>query len=557
MPEAEARTDFIRQAVAEDLESGRVTTPIVTRFPPEPNGYLHVGHLKAILINENIAREFNGRLNLRFDDTNPAAEKQEYIDAIIRDMAWLGVDWGDEVLYTSDYFEQLYEWACDLIRKGVAYVDDQTMDEIRTNRGTLTEPGTPSHWRDRPIDENLDLFARMRAGEFPNGSRVLRAKIDMASPNMNFRDPVLYRILNAPHARTGDTWCIYPMYDWAHGQSDSIEKVTHSLCSMEFKTHRPLYEWFIEQLGIFPSRQIEFARGNITHTVTSKRKMIQLVEDGYVAGWDDPRMPTVAAMRRRGYPPEAIREFWDAVGVARRDNNIELARLEFHVRQHLNRVAQRRMVVLDPLKVVITNYPEDQVEEMEAINNPENEADGIRTVPFSRELWIERADFMEDPPKKFFRLGPGREVRLRYGYWITCNDVVRDDDGNVTELHCTYDPETRGGNAPPDGRKVKGTLHWVAASHAKDIEVRLYDVLFTPEDPNDIPEGGTYLDNLNPDSLTVVTAKAEPSLIDARPGDLFQFERNAYFCADTDSTPEHPIFNRTVTLKDSWKGGKA
>ena len=554
MPEAEPRTDFIRQAVAEDLASGRFASPVVTRFPPEPNGYLHIGHAKALSIDWGIAREFGGRFHLRFDDTNPTAEKQDYIDAIRTDIRWLGIDWGAHEYYASDYFEQLYDWAADLIRQGLAYVDDQSMDEIRTRRGTLTEPGTPSPFRDRSVEENLDLFARMRAGEFPNGARVLRARIDMASPNINFRDPVMYRILHAHHHRTGDAWCIYPMYDWAHGQSDSIERITHSLCSLEFKSHRPLYEWFIEKLGIFPSRQIEFARGNITHMVTSKRKMLRLVDEGHVNGWDDPRMPTIAAMRRRGYPAQAIMEFWEGVGVARRDNNIELSRLEFHVRQHLNPVAQRRLVVVDPLKVVITNYPEGQVEHMEAINNPENEADGIRTVPFSRELWIERDDFMEDPPKKYFRLAPGAEVRLRYGYWITCTDVVRDGDGNVVEVHCTYDPATRGGNAPPDGRKVKGTIHWVSAAHALDVELRLYDTLFSAEDPDDFAEGGSFLDNLNPESLRVVTGKAEPSLAGAAAGDLFQFERIAYFCADRDSTPVLPVFNRTVTLKDSWKG---
>ena len=549
----ETPTDFIRQAVEQDMATGRFQPPVITRFPPEPNAYLHVGHAKSIGINFGIAADFGGYTNLRFDDTNPTKEEQEYVDAIKEDVCWLGYEWKNEC-YASDYFDQLYEWAIVLIKKELAYVDDQTADQIRETRGTLTAPGTESSYRQRSVEENLDLFERMKAGEFPDGARVLRAKIDMASPNIVMRDPVVYRILHAHHHRTGDEWCIYPMYDFGHGQGDAIEGVTHSLCTMEFEHHRPLYEWFIEKLGIFPSRQIEFARGNITYMFTSKRRMLELIDGGYVTGFDDPRMPTLRGMRRRGYTPEAIRRFWDEAGIAKRVNNIEFAKLENVLRDDLNQRALRAMAVFDPLKVVVTNYPEEQAEEMDAVNNPEDVSAGSRKVPFSRELYIERDDFMEDPPKKFFRLAPGKEVRLRYGYWITCTDVVKDDAGNIVELRCTYDPQTRGGNAPPDGRKVKGTLHWVCARHAVDAEVRLYDHLFTAEDPTEAPEGGTWLDNINPDSLKIVTgAKLEPSLADAKPGTPYQFERVGYFCVDRrDAKPRALVFNRTVTLKDTW-----
>ncbi|MCK4873310.1 MAG: glutamine--tRNA ligase/YqeY domain fusion protein [Phycisphaerales bacterium] len=545
--------DFIRTIVADDLKTGKHES-ILTRFPPEPNGYLHIGHAKAICISFGIAQDFGGCTNLRFDDTNPIKEEQEYIDAIKRDITWLGFDWDEREYYASDYFQQLYEWAIQLIKAGKAYVDDQTADEIRHTRGTLTEPGIPSPWRDRCAGESLDLFERMKKGEFPDGSRVLRAKIDMAASNINMRDPVMYRILHATHPRTGDQWCIYPMYDWAHGQSDSIEQITHSLCDLDFENHRPLYNWFIEQLGIFPSRQIEFARGNITYTVTSKRKLLELIEKGKVTGWDDPRMPTLSGLRRRGYTPESIRGFWRTVGIAKRENNIDVAMLEHCLREDLNRLAMRVMGVLDPIKVVITNYPDDLVEEMDAINNPEDESAGKRKIPFCRELFIERADFMEDPPKKFFRLAPGREVRLRYGYWITCQEVIKDDAGDVVELHCTYDPQTRGGDAPPDGRKVKGTIHWVSARHAVDAQVRLYDHLFSAEDPTDVPNGGDWLDNLNPDSLDVKTCcKLEPSLADAKVGVSYQFERLGYFCVDEkDSQPGVLVFNRTISLRDTW-----
>ncbi len=555
MAEPTTARDFIRQAIDEDLASGRFQKPIVTRFPPEPNAYLHIGHAKAVGVSYGICQEYGGRFHLRFDDTNPTKEEQEFIDAIKEDLIWLGVDWGEHEYYASDYFDQLYEWAIKLIKAGKAYVDDQTGEQIRTGRGTLTSPGTNSPYRDRPIEENLDLFERMRNGEFPNGSRVLRAKVDMASPNLNMRDPVMYRILHAPHPRTGDKWCIYPMYDYAHGQSDSIENITHSLCSMEFEDHRPLYEWFIKELGIFPSRQIEFARGNITYTFTSKRRMAELIEKGHVTGFDDPRMPTLCGMRRRGYPPQGLRQFWLEAGIAKRANNIEFAKFESVLRDHLNKVAPRRMAVLDPLKVVITNYPEGQVEEMDCINNPEDPEAGTRKVPFSGELYIEREDFMEDAPKKFFRLAPGKEVRLRSAYWIKCEQVIKDDAGNITELRCTYDPQTRGGNNPPDGRKVKGTLHWVSAKHAVSAEVRLYDHLFTAEDPTTPPEGSDdWLDNLNPDSLNVLTdAKLEPALTDAEPGVSIQFERMGYFCLDSkDSKPDALVFNRSITLKDSW-----
>ena len=544
--------DFLREAVAEDNASGRYDGRVVTRFPPEPNGYLHVGHGKAICVNFGVAADFGGRCNLRFDDTNPAREEQEFVDAQMEDIRWLGFDWGERELYASDYFEQLYEWARELIRKGLAYVDDQSADEIRATRGTLTEPGRDSPFRDRPAEESLDLFARMRAGEFADGEKVLRARIDMASPNPLLRDPVMYRILHTHHQRTGDRWCIYPMYDWAHGQSDSIEGVTHSLCTLEFEANRPLYDWYIEQLGIFPSRQIEYARGNLTYTITHKRHLTSLIESGRLAGWDDPRMPTLRGMRRRGVPPEAIRRFWSEVGVAKRDNNIEVSLLEFCIRDHLNKVAPRVMGVLRPLKVVITNYPEGESEELEAVNNPEDESAGTRRIPFGRELWIEADDFMEDPPRRFFRLAPGREVRLRYAYFITCEEVVKDAEGNVVELRCAYDPATRGGDAP-DGRKVKATLHWVSAAHAVEAEVRLYDRLFRVEDPLDVADGEDWMDNLNPDSLEVLPrCRLEPGLAGAAPGTTVQFERLGYFCADPDSTAEKPVFNRTVTLRDAW-----
>ena len=544
--------DFLREAVAADTDSGRYDGRVVTRFPPEPNGYLHVGHGKAICVNFGIAADFGGRCNLRFDDTNPAREEQEFVDAQMEDIRWLGFDWGERELYASDYFEQLYDWACELIGKGLAYVDDQSAEEIRRTRGTLTEPGRDSPFRGRTPEENLDLFARMRAGEFGDGEKVLRARIDMASPNLVLRDPVMYRILRAPHQRTGERWCIYPMYDWAHGQSDSIEGVTHSLCTLEFEANRPLYDWYIEQLGIFPSRQIEYARGNLTYTITHKRHLTRLIESGRLSGWDDPRMPTLRGMRRRGVPPQAIRRFWSEVGVAKRDNNIDVSLLEFCIRDHLNKVATRAMGVVRPLKVVITNYPEGESEKLEAVNNPEDESAGTRLIPFGRELWIEADDFMEDPPRRFFRLAPGREVRLRYAYFITCDEVVKDAAGHVVELRCSYDPATRGGDAP-DGRKVKATLHWVSAAHAIEAEVRLYDRLFRVEDPLDAADGEDWMDNLNPDSLEVLPrCWLEPGLAAAAPGATVQFERLGYFCADPDSTPARPVFNRTVTLRDAW-----
>ena len=544
--------DFLREEIANDLQDGRCDR-VVTRFPPEPNAYLTIGHTKAICINFGIAEEYGGQCNLRFDDTNPAREDQEYVDAIKEDIRWLGFEWGEHEYYASDYFEQLYQWASQLIKEGLAYVDDQSADEIRANRGTLTEPGTASPYRDRSVEENLDLFARMKNGEFPDGSRVLRARIDMASPNINLRDPVMYRILHMAHHRTGDQWCIYPIYDWAHGQSDSIEGVTHSLCSHEFINNRPLYDWYIEKLKIFPSRQTEFARGNITYTALSKRYDRQLIEEGHADSWDDPRLYTLRGLRRRGCPPEAIRRFWTEVGVARRPNNIDISLLEYCIRDQLNKTALRRMAVLDPLKVVIENYPEDQSEELEAINNPEDPGAGTRSIPFSRELYIEREDFMEDPPRKFFRLAPGREVRLRYAYFITCTEVIKDAEGKVVELRCSYDPATRGGDAP-DGRKVKATLHWVSTADAVEAEIRLYDRLFKVENPLKAPADGTWLDNLNPDSLQVLNpCYLEPSLAATEPGFSCQFERLGYFCADLkDHTPEKPVFNRTVTLRDIW-----
>src|ERR1700731_1708994 len=546
-----APSNFIRDIIVEDLKGGKHNGRVQTRFPPEPNGYLHIGHAKAICIDFGLADEFRGHTNLRFDDTNPEKEETEYVESIKADVNWLGFQW-DGLFYASDYFDQLYEWAIKLIKDGKAYVDDLTADEIRQHRGTLTEPGKDSPYRNRSGEENLDLFERMRAGEFPDGSRTLRAKIDMGSPNLNMRDPVMYRILHAEHHRTGNKWCIYPMYDYAHGQSDSIERVTHSLCTLEFQDHRPLYNWFIEQLGIFPSRQIEFDRLNLTYTLLSKRKLLQLVQEGRVSGWDDPRMPTIGGLRRRGYTPEAIRNFVASIGVSKTTGSIELAILEHFVREDLNKRAPRVMAVLRPLKVVIDNYPENQVEEMDAVNNPEDATAGTRKVPFSRVLYIERDDFREDPPKGYYRLSPGREVRLRYAYLATCTRVVKNEKDEVIEVHCTYDPATRGGNTP-DGRKVKSTIHWVSAAHAIDAEVRLYETLFTKEDPNDAKDGEDFTVNLNPQSLEVrKSAKLEPSLKNAPVGSRYQFERLGYFCVDLDSTPGKPVFNRTVALKDTW-----
>jgi len=549
-PDADGPRDFIRDIIRDDLAAGRAKG-VVTRFPPEPNGYLHIGHAKSICLNFGVAQEFGGVCNLRFDDTNPAKEEQEFIDAIMTDVRWLGFDWGDNLFHASDYFEQLYLWAEHLIENGLAYVDELTADEIREYRGTLTQPGKPSPWRDRPADESLDQFRRMRAGEFADGAKVVRAKIDMGHGNMNMRDPVIYRIVKKPHPRTGDTWCIYPTYDYAHGQSDALEQVTHSLCTLEFEDHRPLYDWLIEHLPV-PSRprQYEFARLNLGYTVLSKRRLTQLVADGHVSGWDDPRMPTLTGLRRRGIPPETIRDFVSRLGITKQDSQVEFSLLEHCVREHLNKAAERRMAVLRPLKVVIENFPEGAIDELDAINNPEDPDGGGHKVPFTREIYIEQDDFMEDPPKKFFRLGPGREVRLRYAFFITCTDVVKDAQGNIVELRATYDPETRGGDAP-DGRKVKGTLHWVSASHAVKAQVRLYDHLFREEAPGS--GGRDYLDDLNPASLEVIEdAMLEPSLAGWPVGKTLQFERLGYFCADQDGTPDAPVFNRTMTLRDSW-----
>ena len=546
-------TDFIREIIEADLAGGKHET-IVTRFPPEPNGYLHIGHAKSIVLNFGVAEQYGGRCHLRFDDTNPTKEEMEYVESIKEDVRWLGYDWGEHLYFASDYFGRLYEWAEHLVREGLAYVDDQSAEEIRATRGTLTEPGTPSPWRNRSVEENLDLLRRMRAGEFPDGSRVLRAKIDMAASNLNLRDPVLYRILHEAHHRTGDAWCIYPMYDFAHGQSDAIEGITHSLCTLEFENHRPLYDWFLEHLPVpHRPRQIEFARLNLSYTVLSKRKLLRLVEEGHVTGWDDPRMPTISGLRRRGYTPESIRTFCERVGVARRDSTVDVALLEWAVRDHLNVTARRVMGVLRPLKVVIENYPEGQVEHFDAPYFPDDPPRmGSRKVPFSREIWVERSDFMEDPPRRFWRLAPGREVRLRWAYLVTCTGVVKDGEGNVVELRCTYDPATRGGDAP-DGRKVRGTIHWVSAAHGIPAEVRLYDRLFNRPDPDRVDrEGEDFLANLNPDSLEVVEAVVEPSLAGVAPGERFQFERTGYFCVDPDGTPERPVFNRTVPLRDSW-----
>ncbi|MCL5022355.1 MAG: glutamine--tRNA ligase/YqeY domain fusion protein [Nitrospirae bacterium] len=549
----EKPSDFIREIITGDLETNKYEGRVHTRFPPEPNGYLHIGHAKSICLNFGIAGEFGGLCNLRFDDTNPTKEEVEYVESIKEDVRWLGFDWGDRLFYASDYFAQLYRFAVELIQKGKAYVCDLTADQIREYRGTLTTPGKESPYRNRPVEENLDLFARMKAGEFPDGSRTLRAKVDMASGNINMRDPVMYRILHAEHHRTGDQWCIYPMYDWAHGQCDSIECITHSICTLEFEDHRPLYDWFLDELRAYHPRQIEFARLNLSHTVLSKRKLIQLVREGHVRGWDDPRMPTISGFRRRGYTPEAIRNFCDRIGVAKRDSVVDIALLEHCLREDLNRRAPRVMAVLRPLRVIIDNYPEGVVEELEATNNPEDPGMGTRKVPFSRVLYIEREDFRETPPKEFYRLAPGREVRLRYAYFITCTGAVRDEKtGEVVELRCTYDPATRGGDSP-DGRKVKATLHWVSAPHALQAEVRLYDHLFVKEDPGAMGEGEDFKSSLNPKSIeTLTSCFVEPGLKAAAAGSRHQFERQGYFCVDPDSSGETLVFNRTVTLRDTW-----
>ena len=542
--------NFIEEIVAGDLKSGKHKS-ITTRFPPEPNGYLHIGHAKSICLNFGIAKKYGGKTNLRFDDTNPVKEDTEYVDSIKEDIKWLGFQWAEEH-YASDYFEQLYRWACDLIKKGLAYVDDQSLEEMRENRGTVQTPGKNSPYRDRSVEENLDLFERMRNGEFPDGSKTLRAKIDMAHPNMHMRDPIMYRILHTSHHRTGDKWAIYPMYDYAHGESDSIEKITHSICTLEFDIHRPLYDWFIAQLGIFPSHQYEFARLNLNYTVMSKRKLLQLVKENHVNGWDDPRMPTICGLRRRGYTPESIRNFCEDIGVAKRDNIIDYTRLENALRDDLNKKAQRVMVVLNPVKLIIDNYPEGKSETLQAINNPEDESAGTREVSFSKELYIERDDFMENPPKKYFRMTPGQEVRLRYAYIVRCTGVDKDENGEITAIHCTYDENSRGGN-PSDGRKIKGTIHWVDANKHCNAEVRLFDRLFRSESPDKVEEGHSFLENLNPDSLKVLNdCKAETFLSSAHSLDKYQFERLGYFSVDYDSTAEHLVFNRACTLKDSW-----
>ena len=552
-PESPASTDFIRTIVAADRRSNKYGGLVVTRFPPEPNGYLHIGHAKSACLNFGLAAENGGQCNMRFDDTNPAKEDVEYVESILEDVRWLGWDWGENLFFASDYFEQLYQFAVDLLSRGKAYVDDLSGDEIREYRGTLTQPGRESPYRGRTVGENLDLFTRMRAGEFPEGSRVLRAKIDMASANLNMRDPVIYRVLNAAHHRTGDDWPIYPMYDFTHGQSDSIEGVTHSICTLEFEAHRPLYDWFLDELEIYHPQQIEFARLDLTYTVLSKRRLVQLVEGKYVNGWDDPRMPTLSGLRRRGYTPEAIRDFCERIGVAKRDNMVDIALLEHTLREDLNRRTPRVMAVLDPLRVVIENYPEGRVEEMESENNPEDPRMGSRLLPFSRTLYIERDDFREDPPPRFYRLSPGREVRLKDAYYVTCTGVIKDEaTGEVVELRCTYDPDTKGGTSS-DGRRVRGTSHWVSAEHALDAEVRLFDHLFSKEDPDDVPPGGDFTDNINADSLTVLrSCKVEPGLASCRSGESFQFLRQGYFCVDPDSTEGSLVFNRTVALRDTW-----
>jgi glutaminyl-tRNA synthetase len=552
MDDIKEKTDFIRESIREDLKKGKNGGRVHTRFPPEPNGYLHMGHAKSICLNFGLADEFNGKCNLRVDDTNPTKEESEYVRSIKKDISWLGFDWGDREYYASDYFEKLYEYAVLLIKKDKAYVCDLNADEIRQYRGTLKTPGKESPFRSRSVEENLKLFAEMKDGKYEDGARVLRARIDMSSPNLNMRDPIMYRILRETHHRTGDKWCIYPTYDWAHGQSDSIENITHSICTLEFEDHRPLYNWFLEQLGIHRPRQIEFARLNLTYTIMSKRKLLDLVKKKYVNGWDDPRMPTLSGIRRRGYTPEAIRNFCSQIGMAKADSTIDIAFLEHFVREDLNKKAPRVMGVINPLKVVIDNYSDDSFEELDAINNPEDLSAGKRKVPFSKILYIEKEDFMEDPPKKFYRLAPGREVRLRYAYFIKCNDVIKDKNGNIIELHCTYDPETKGGDAP-DGRKVKATLHWVSAKHSIKAEVRLYDRLFLKENPLKTKGSGDYQDNINPDSLKVVNdCMLEPSLVQAAPGDIYQFERLGYFAVDPDTTENNIVFNRTATLRDQW-----
>jgi glutaminyl-tRNA synthetase len=553
MPESEKYTHFINEIIDSDLQAGKNDGRVHTRFPPEPNGYLHIGHSKSICLNFGIASEYDGgKCNLRFDDTNPVKEEQEYVDSIMEDIKWLGFDWEDRLLFASDYFQQMYTFAMELTKRGLAYVDDQTAEEIRNTRGSLKNPGKESPHRDRSIEENIRLFEQMKAGDFTDGEKVLRAKIDMESPNLNMRDPVIYRILHATHHRTGDDWCIYPMYDWAHGLEDSIEGITHSICTLEFQDHRPLYDWFLQKLNVHHPQQIEFARLNLNYTVMSKRRLKQLVDDKLVGGWDDPRMPTLSGLRRRGYTPESIRELCNRVGVAKRDGIVDIALLDHCLREDLNLRSQRVMAVLDPLKIVIDNYPEGKIEILDAENNPENEADGKRQVPFSRELWIERSDFLEDPPKKFFRMGPGREVRLKHAYYVTCNEVVKDKDGEIIELHCTYDPDSRGGWTN-DGRKVRGTMHWVSVQHALDAEVRLYGHLFNVENPNKVKDGADFTDNLNPDSLEIKSnCKIEPSLVDADTNTYYQFLRTGYFYPDKDSSPERLIFNRTATLRDTW-----
>lgn len=542
-------TNFIKAIIREDLRTNKWGGRVHTRFPPEPNGYLHIGHAKSICLNFGLAEEFGGLTNLRFDDTNPTKENVEYVNSIIEDVHWLGFDWGDRLYYASDYFDQLFEYAVQLIKMGKAYVCDLTAEEIKSTRGTLTEPGIESPYRNRSIEENLDLFYRMRNGEFPDGAKTLRAKIDMKSGNLNMRDPVIYRIKHAHHHRTGNKWCIYPMYDFTHCLSDSIERITHSICTLEFEDHRPLYDWFLDQLDVYHPQQIEFARLNLSYTVMSKRKLLQLVEEGYVDGWDDPRMPTISGLRRRGYTPESIRMFSERIGVAKRDSVVDYAVLEFCIREHLNKVAQRLMAVLDPVKLIIDNYPDGEEEFIDAVNNPEDDSMGTRQVPFSKELWIEREDFMEVPIKNFFRLAPGKEVRLRYAYYVTCTGVVKDEKGNIVEIHCTYDPATRGGSSP-DGRKVKGTIHWVSVKHSVDAEVRLYEHLFKDENPGRFER---FQDNINPDSLIVVNAKIEPYIKNFKKGDKFQFERKGYFCIDTKyTTDEKLVLNRTVTLRDTW-----
>ncbi len=544
--------NFIENIIDDDLKNNRFGGRVHTRFPPEPNGYLHIGHAKSICLNFGLAEKYGGLCNLRFDDTNPSKEEEEYVRSIIEDVRWLGFDWGERLYFASDYFEQMYEYAIELIKAGKAYVDDLSPEEIREYRGTLTEPGKESPYRNRTVEENLDLFKRMRAGEFPDGSKVLRAKIDMSSPNLNMRDPVMYRILHARHHRTGDKWCIYPMYDWAHGLEDSIEGITHSICTLEFEDHRPLYDWFLEQLNVYHPRQIEFARLNLSYTVMSKRKLLRLVQEGYVNGWDDPRMPTISGLRRRGYTPEAIRDFAERIGVSKSNSMVDIALLEHCLREDLNKRAPRRMAVLRPLKVVIENYPEGRVEELEAINNPEDLSMGTRTIPFSREIYIEQEDFKEDPPRKYFRLAPGREVRLKHAYIIKCEKVIKDEKtGEIIELRCTYDPATKSGEGQ-DGRKVKGTLHWVSIPHALKAEIRLYDHLFLKENPDDVEEGQDFTVNINPNSLIVIQSYVEPSLADAKPGDRFQFLRQGYFCVDPDTTAEKLVFNRTVPLRDTW-----